>query len=159
MAREIKLQRIFSDNETTIGYMVDLTDMSLQGYTCEDQRQVQKIMKETRIWAGRYKLVLNKVVTDKTKEYQKKFPWFKYHIMVENVKDFAGIYIHIGNNEKNTDGCILLGDTLHNLSIPAIAKGNPLTESTDAFERFYKKYFPILESGKEVYITIIDEPK
>lgn len=158
MARELLLQRIVSDAKSSIGYMLDLLDKTLIGFTCEDEKREVKVAKETRIWAGRYKLVLNQVLTDKTKEYRNKFPdFFEFHIMIEGVRDFIGVYIHIGNDEKDTDACVLIGDLLGNLMVPKYRDGKPVLESTVCFERFYKKYYPLLKAGKEIYLTIKDE--
>ncbi len=129
------------------------------GYTLEDQFQAVKQMKETRIPAGRYRLVLNKNVDlnadNLTTRYRKRYPqWFKYHIMLLGVPGFTGIYIHIGNKDDDTDGCLLLGDRSDNL---ALKRENPLTESTPAFHRFYMKYYPLLDQDVMVYLTIEDE--
>lgn len=157
MARELLLQRLYRDAKSSIGYMMDLTEKLLLGFTCEDEKREVKVAKETRIWAGRYRIVIQEVVTDKTKDYRERYSWFDKHIMVEGVKDFQGIYIHIGNSEKDTDGCLLMGDLLGNLAVAKYADGKPVGESTVCFERFYKKYYPLLKAGKEVYLTVKDE--
>lgn len=164
MKKELLLQRTYDNGDTTIGVLYDLNPFLLLGFTCEDQHQAVKIMKETRIPAGRYRLVINKVVTGKTNDYRARYPWFKYHIMLENVKGFSGIYIHIGNRDDDTEGCLLVGDTQVNIAIPkykAIVNGksaNAIGESTISFQRFYEEYYPLIEEvTNEVYLTVKDE--
>jgi hypothetical protein len=159
MARELELRRFVDNGEATAGFLIEKKPYpAFLGYTLEDQAQAKKVMKETRIPAGRYRLVLNRstVPTPKTEQYRKKYPWFKWHIMLLDVKGFSGIYIHIGNDDDDTDGCILLGDVIDNIML---RRATPLTQSTNAFERFYKKYYPILENEntEPVYLTVVDE--
>jgi len=117
------LQR-FSDNRTsTLGILLKKvvfgTDYKtvLQAYTLEDESRDVKMSGETRIPAGVYELGINAADTPLTLKYRKKYSWFKYHIEVKNVPGFKGIYIHVGNVDDNTDGCILLGDSADNNSI------------------------------------------
>lgn len=159
MVSELVLDRFFSHDEATIGALKDVTSKApkLIGFTCEDQKQPgAKVMHETRIPAGRYRLVINRVLTDLTKKYQKNYSWFKYHIMLENVPGFTGIYIHIGNHDDHTSGCIILGDILTNISLKANDRKIVLN-STICFERFYRTYYNLLEAGNTVYLTIKDE--
>lgn len=153
---ELALKRIFDNGDTTIGYMVDITAKAFLSYTCEDQKQIaKKVPGETRIPAGRYRITLNKTLTPKTQQYRDNYTWFKWHIMLNDVHGFTGIYIHIGNSDEDTDGCLLMGDTANNIAV--YPTGRAITESKNAFERFYKKYYPILDSDVPVYITVTDE--
>lgn len=159
MTRELSLERLYATNEATIGVFKEVTPSfrSLLGFVCEDQPQKgPKIKGETRIPAGRYRLVLNKVETDLTNKYRAKYPWFKWHIMLENVPNFVGIYIHIGNDDDDTDGCLLMGDILNNITLAKNAK-QMIQESTLCYERFYKTYVPLLEANTPIYLTVTDE--
>lgn len=156
------LQRFSDNRESTLGLLfkkitkgADVA-LSFQAYTLEDEHRDQKVSKETRIPAGTYELAFNKADTALTLKYRKKFPtFFKYHVEVKNVPGFQGIYIHIGNIDDNTDGCILLGDSAENNSIGA---GN-INNSTAAFTRFYKDISTLLESGAKCTIEIRDESR
>lgn len=155
VTRELVLQRFVNNGDASSGYLIEKEpNASFLGFTLEDEARTVKLAKETRIPAGRYRLTLNKQLTDKTEDYRKRYSWFKYHIMLNDVAGFTGIYIHIGNDDDDTDGCLLLGDQLHNIMI---YKVKPLQRSTDCFKRFYEKYYPILEENTPVYITVIDE--
>ena len=153
---ELALRRVYDNSDTTLGYMLDLTEKLFLGFTCEDQKQIgPKLKGETRIPAGRYRITLNKSLTPKTEEYRKNYAWFVWHMMLNDVHGFTGIYIHIGNSDEDTDGCLLLGDNATNIAV--YKTGRSITESKNAFERFYKKYYPLLDSDVPIYITVIDE--
>lgn len=156
------LQR-FSDNRTsTLGFICKMTmhhteiKLTLLGYTLEDEFRESKVSKETRIPAGKYEIIIQEILTDKTKDYQKRYPgWFEKHLMLKDVPGFTGIYIHIGNDDKDTDGCILMGDAVDNNSI---APGN-VGSSTACFSRFYKELYPHLKAGGKAFIDIRDESR
>lgn len=154
------LQRFSDNRDSTLGLLFKSIKfgqeerLHFMAYTLEDEYREQKVSKETRIPAGVYEVVINKADTDLTLKYRAKYaPWFKYHLMLKNVPGFQGIYIHIGNVDANTDGCILLGDSADNNTI---APGT-VSNSTMAFKRFYSEVYGLLEAGEKVHITIKDE--
>lgn len=154
------LQRFSDNRDSTLGLLFKKilvgTEERLHfvAYTLEDEFREEKVSKETRIPAGFYEVIINKADTEKTLSYRKKYaPWFKYHLMLKNVPGFIGIYIHIGNTDADTEGCILLGDSADNNTITA---GN-VTSSTPAFQRFYREVYPLLEAGNKVHIEVRDE--
>lgn len=148
----IILQRYSDDKNSTLGMM--FVDNKFYCYTLEDEYREVKVKGETRIPAGRYELILNKVLTPLTQKYRKKYKFFKYHIQLKDVPLFNNIYIHVGNYDENTDGCILVGDSANNNQFE---KGM-ISHSFRAFERFYTLVYPTLEQGnKKVFINIRNE--
>lgn len=127
-------------------------------YTLEDVYRAQKVKKHTRIWAGEYKVSYSDVNPEHssiTKRYRTKDStkdFFDRHIEIHGVDQFDGIYIHIGNNERHTEGCLLVGDGLNTSGGDVV-----LTHSTGAFTRFYKKVTAELNAGTPVRIKILDE--
>lgn len=121
-------------------------------YCLEDEFREVKVSGNTRIPAGTYKLGIRKQDTNLTLRYRKKYDWFKYHIEVLNVPNFSGIYIHIGNSEADTDGCLLLGDNADNNRL----SDGMVSNSTQAFKRFYMTYYDEIEKGEST-IEIRDE--
>lgn len=161
MEHNLLLQRIYDNGDSTCGSMLSLDTPKphLEGWVLEDEFRATKLAKETRIPAGKYKLGIRKEITGLTQKYlddDRLKPWFERHIEVLGVKGFMGIYIHIGNDEEHTDGCILIGDSLENINL---VKAKPLGKSVQAYKRFYQKYYPLLKEGKTVYLTIFDEQK
>lgn len=153
------LQRFSDNRKSTLGILLKVlahgtSQMTiLQSYTLEDESREEKLSGETRIPAGIYDLVINAADTPLTLKYRKKYSWFKYHIEIKNVPGFKGVYIHIGNYDDNTDGCVLLGDSADNNSISE----GMITNSTAAFKRFYDSVFSHLSEGGKATIEIRDE--
>jgi hypothetical protein len=119
-------------------------------FIVEDEKRSIKVRGETRIPAGRYRIKYREVLSEKTIKYRAKYPWFKWHIELQSVPGFQFVYIHIGNTEKDSDGC-LLANTSVNMDT-GVGSG-----STAAFQKLYKKICPLLDADKEVWITINDE--
>lgn len=153
------LQRFSDNRDCTLGLLFkELTDgngkrLVFQSYTLEDEYRDVKVAKETRIPAGFYELCLQKNDTPKTLAYRAKYPWFKDHIEVTKVKGFVGVYIHIGNKDEDTEGCILLGDTANNNNITT----GEISSSTVAFKRFYETVYELLSKGNKIFLEIRDE--
>ena len=143
--------RIDDDAESTTGYYK--IDGKFECFVLEDQKQLVKVPKETRIPAGTYKLGLRKVDSPKTQSYREKYDWFTWHIQILDVPDFQYVYIHIGNTDDDTDACHLVGDSVVNQGDIEDFLGH----STQAFKRFYQKVYPVLNEGVEpVTISIYD---
>lgn len=140
------LQRFSDNRDSTLGIMIKISIQAgkevgvFQGYTLEDEFRDQKISGETRIPSGIYNVDVQKEETPLTLRYRKKFPWFKNHLEVKNVTGFKGIYIHLGNYDQDSAGCILLGDNADN---NVIGPGS-ISNSTVCFKRFYESVYPHL---------------
>ena len=63
-----------------------------------------------------------------------------------NVPAFNGILIHIGNSDKDTEGCILVGDVIGK---------NSVLQSTAAFNRLYEVLREAADRGEEIKIAIV----
>lgn len=164
MTLEYLLQRYSDNRESTLGLLFMKREIGplFLCYTLEDQYQEIKVRAETRIPAGIYEIVIQREETPKTLSYRKRYPhWFKSHLMLKDVPGFIGIYIHIGNTDADTEGCILLGNTANNNRIGPGEVG----DSTQAFIRFYGLLYDHLdhkENGKytnTAFIEIRDEQK
>jgi hypothetical protein len=113
----------------------------------EDEKRDIKVKGETRIPEGRYKITLRKE-GGFHERYAKKFgSLHKGMLWVRNVPNFEYILIHMGNTDKHTDGCILVGNSL---------KKNFLGESEVAYREIYPEIASALEKNEEVWITIMD---
>lgn len=117
-------------------------------YTLEDQFQTEKVMGESRIPAGRYRLTL-RTFGDHHKRYSLKFQGIHQGMIeVMDVPNFQHILWHIGNTDDDTAGCLLLGNTAEaNLS----GQGR-IGNSTSAYRRVYPIVAQAILNQDEVWV-------
>jgi len=147
----LMLLRYSDDGSTTIGLLY------LNGffycYTLEDTHHDIKIAGQTRIPSGKYEIDFNRVDTSLTLKYRNANPeWFTYHLEIKNIPGFQGVYIHNGGTHKDTEGCLLVSDSL---SVSDAAKS--LTNSRNTFKRLYIYLKEEIEKGTKVRLIIRDE--
>jgi hypothetical protein len=112
----------------------------------EDRHREIKVMHETRIPEGTYKVEL-RTFGGHHERYRRKFPDIhKGMLWVKDVPKFKDILIHIGNTTEDTSGCLLLGTKAD------FSKGI-LLNSTIAYKKFYSKVLSAIEAGDKVTIT------
>lgn len=138
----INVRRYKHEKEFTIGRLY--IDGQFECYTLEDQYQAVKVMHETRIPEGKYKVEL-RTFGGHHEQYKHKFPEHKGMLWVKDVPGFKDILIHIGNSDGDTSGCLLVGCSVDDVQ-------GKLFNSTEAYKRFYRKVLPEIEAGKEVFI-------
>lgn len=122
--------------------------------TClEDEYRKEKVKAETRIPAGEYWLGIRQEITPLTQKYldDKRIPFFERHIEVLNVPNFIGVYIHIGNHDDNTEGCLLLGQRPFGFK-----EENKIIDSVLTYSKFYQWAYPILKAGGKIKLIIKD---
>ena len=121
-------------------------------WTLEDEFRTVKVYKETRIAAGTYELLLRKYGSHHERYKDKFSDMHQGMIQLKNVPDFTDILIHIGNTEKDTAGCLLVG------SLGAIeANRYTIINSTKAYKLIYPMLANPLVAGEKVFLKIIDE--
>ena len=147
---EIEILRFSSGKDDTLGVM--MIDGRFECFTLEDEHRDVKVRGETRIPAGEYELGYIAYKTPLTRKYKKRFPFFKWHLHVKNVPNFQGIYIHVGNDEDDTDGCILVGNTSISNKYGKGFVGN----SVDTYTALYDKVSKVLDKGKIIKLKIKD---
>ena len=120
-------------------------------YTLEDQFNEPKVPGETRIPPGKYQILLR---TDggMHQRYGNRFPWHKGMLWLQMVPDFQFIYIHVGNKDDDTDGCLLVGDG----QVSNVIERGMVTTSVGAYQRLYERIAAQLENGAEAWITVED---
>lgn len=142
---EITLHRSHQEKDATIGLIY--LDDNFAGMTLEDVHREVKVNGKTRIPAGEYQIKERKVLSPLTRKYREKYPWFTWHLEIQDVPSFSNVYLHVGNSAKDTDGCILVGSSY------AYGSGF-IGNSLARFERVYQEITSALHSGEDVYITI-----
>lgn len=144
----LELFRKKSNGDATVGDL--FIDGKFQCKTLEDEFRKVKVKHETRIPAGDYKIKLQED-GEMTKKYFRKFPGIhKGMLWLQDVPNFTTIYIHIGNTDDDTSGCILVGKSFNE-------KEFALVGSTDAYIPLYVKVVQAINEGEEIIIKIVDE--
>ncbi len=145
----------YSDNgNSTMGNM--FTEGKFECFTLEDEyRKIhQKVKGETRITAGLYDLKLRTEDSPLNTKYKKRFPdFFKGHLWIKDVPNMTYCYIHIGNDEGDTDACICVGDSAKNNQ----QERGYIGFSTNAYKRLYIKVSKRIIDHDDVKIAIIDD--
>ena len=158
---KLEVIRFSSGTDSTNGLLLEVIEQGNEidglwqqkkflAYTLEDEQRDTKVLGETRIPNGVYKLGLRKVGGYHAR-YTKRFPHI--HIGMLHVLDVPGfeyILIHCGNTDEHTAGCLLVGDSQENNQI---TKDGFIGKSTQAYKRIYPRIAEALECGEEVTIT------
>ena len=153
---ELTLHRFNKGTNSTIGllFIGKGSAKYFHSFTLEDEHRNIKVMNETRIPAGRYQIKLRNK-GGMTKRYAARYSDIhKGMLHLQNVEGFKYVYIHIGNDDDETSGCILTG---YSSSSDAIHGGGTIGRSEAAYLDLYKKAATCLSQGDEVHITITDE--
>tara|TARA_R110000782_G_scaffold26546_1_gene67913 strand:- start:670 stop:1134 length:465 start_codon:yes stop_codon:yes gene_type:complete len=151
---KLEVLRFSSDSDSTLGVLFDTTcERKFLCFTLEDEFREIKISGETRIPAGTYNVTL-RTEGGFNQRYNDKFgtDFNKGMLWVRDVPGFEYILIHIGNNDNDTEGCLLVGDT----QTQNITKNGFIGSSTDAYTRIYPPIADVLVGGGEVTITYKD---
>lgn len=150
---QLLVKRMAPGLDCTLGVMFDVTlpRRKFLCYTLEDQPNFPKVPKETRIPAGTYQIKL-RTEGGMHPRYKKRFPFHVGMLWLQNVPGFQWIYIHPGNTDEDTDGCILVGDQ----KVQHANGEGKVLHSTRAYIRLYLKVVEELDKNHEVWITIED---
>ncbi len=147
----IRLLRYYDDGETTVGMM--LINSQFYCYTLEDTFHEVKVPGETRIPAGTYTIQFRKELSPFTITMRERYPeWFTYHLELQHVPGYAHIYIHNGGDHTDTEGCILISD-----SITVDNEKTFFSNSRETFRRFYLFVSEQLNNNIPVRIIISNE--
>lgn len=125
-------------NDATLGTLmvVHNSNILFQCATLEPKVREKKIMGCTAIPSGTYEV-----------KYQYSSKFAAQMPFLQNVPNFSGVMIHVGNEVKNTQGCILVGT--HNDSEKAYIYNSRLT--FNLLDKLIKDF-----GSKTVRISIYD---
>lgn len=152
---KIEIKRIFNCSTYCIGHLyvdgayfcdtIEDTDRMLNQDMTEQQIAKIKVKHQTAIPIGKYNILMNTVSPSFSKKpYYKNFCNGKVP-RLDYVKGFSGILIHIGNTEKDSSGCIIVGYNK--------IKGKVIN-SKIAFENLYHKMKMVYEYGGKITLNI-----
>ena len=148
---KLTLQRIHGGKESTIGILS--IDGVFSAFTIEDEYRTVKVKGETRIPSGTYKIILRKE-GGKHENYLKKFPQtHKGMLWLQDIPNFQYVLIHIGNTDIDSEGCILIGDSISQ----NITERGAIAQSSNAYARIYPTIANTIDKGEMVTIEIFDE--
>lgn len=150
---KVEVLRYSSGKRDTLGLF--RIDCQFYCYTLEDEFRTIKEYGETRIPAGTYDLEL-RTEGGFHNRYLKKFgsDFHKGMIELQDVPKFTYVLIHIGNDDDDSAGCILTGNTANNNLIEG--KKGFIGDSTGAYREIYPIIRDELLNGNQVSITIKD---
>jgi hypothetical protein len=146
---DIDVQRYNSQEEFTDGLF--FINGEFKCYTLEDEKRAVKVFGETRIPNGRYKIEL-RTEGGFHNRYLKKFG-SKFHkgmLWIKDVPNFEYVLIHIGNDDDDTAGCLLVGMANNADDVGFIGA------SEQAYKKIYPKIAETLLKGEEVWINYKD---
>ena len=136
----IRLRRLFEKERATIGMLsfVDGLELRTECFTLEDARS---LVEKGCIPTGAYELHLRPfggVYERYRKRYEFNAPGM---LWLQNVHGFEDVLIHCGNTDKDTRGCILVGDS-------ANAHRGELVQSLDAYRRVYTRALELIKADR-----------
>lgn len=145
---ELKLCRYAHGSDSTGGIL--FVDGKFNCFTLEDEARDVKVPGETRIPCGKYEIKLRNA-GGMTKRYAERFDFHDGMLWLQDVTGFELIYIHVGNTDDDTEGCILVGDGAH-------CKDGEMTVSgsVNAYTRLYPLVAEEIRSGVSVSIEVVD---
>ena len=153
---DIRIKRIARKKGYTIGRMyvdgvyscdtLEDQDRGLRSSMTSAELAFRKIKGSTAIPTGRYEVTMN--VTSPRfggRSYYKQLCNGKLPRLL-HVPNFEGVLIHVGNTQKDTEGCILVG---RNTVVGMV------TDSKETFGQLMKLHLlPAKEKGESIHITI-----
>lgn len=135
----IRVQRLFVRAHAYIGAL-SFEGEEPECFTLEDMPHAERIAGETCIPTGRYDLHL-RPFGGMYERYIKRFEFNAPGMLwLQGVRGFEDVLIHCGNTDKDTRGCILVGDG-------AFVRGE-LTQSTEAYRRVYVKALELIKAER-----------
>lgn len=148
---ELTLIREHDNHQNTIGMMyMDGVPFCM---TLEDTFRHEKIKDETRIPSGRYEIKMRHG-SPMSEKYRLKYGTDGM-IWLQDVPGFQWVYIHIGNDERDSSGCILVGRSTTRLVVDGGTE-QVLMKSTETYRQIHQHVSDAIQNNQPVFITIID---
>jgi Family of unknown function (DUF5675) len=147
---ELDLWRYSGGEVSTLGLLFETTNTrELICFTCEDAYQVTKIAGRTRIPAGRYEITL-RTEGGMHARYSRAFATMhKGMLWIRNVPGFVWVYLHVGNDADDTEGCVLVG-------MDRDERSRRVLRSREAYRLLYPRIVAAIEAGERVWINVRD---
>jgi hypothetical protein len=139
----LTVNRFTSDSDATLSTVS--IDGAFECFGLEDEHRIDKVPGETRIPSGFYSVRL-RTVGGFHANYSDRFAGIHQGMLqVMDVPGFEFILIHVGNTDKDTAGCLLVGCNANTSS------GLSVGSSVKAYKRLYSR---VIEAAKADQLTI-----
>jgi len=147
-----RVLRINSQSDYSLGVMFTVafrgsaTQIRHLCYTLEDESRIKKVAGETRIPANTYELKL-RTEGPLNNRYRVRFnDIHEGMIWLQGVPNFKWIYLHCGNDDDDTDGCILVGSYL---------RLNKVLNSRSTYRAIYPEMVRNIKAG-QTFLEVVD---
>ena len=153
---QLTLTRIATNSRYTIGrlqingqYLMDILEPADRGLTSDmplNKLKRLKVKGKTAIPTGGYRIDMTTVSTRfKYRSWARPYGGILPRLL--NVPFFSGVLIHVGNDENDTEGCLLTGYNKR--------KGQ-VVDSVKAFNLLMRDYLlKAVERGEEIWIDVV----
>ena len=150
---ELEILRDRGKPDASLGVLFEVTDTrELLCFTLEDEARAEKVRGETRIPAGRYRILFRNE-GGMTRHYAVRFPrTHRGMLWLQDVPGFKWVYFHIGNTDDDTNGCVLVGETRDEQRMEVYDSGL-------AYVKIYEPIADAIQRGEQVWVTIEDYDK
>ena len=142
--------------DSTIGrlYVDGVPKRKFECFTLEDERRKVKVKGETCIPPGTYEIKLRHG-SPKYGKFDERWDWHHGMLWLQEVPDFEYVYIHPGNDDDDTDGCILVGQ------VPVVMPDGEfkIAKSRDAYSDLYRKAKLAMDAGERVAIHVMEDER
>ena len=150
-AMRILLTRTNAASDSCLGTLS--VDGVFECFTLEDELREVKVAGETAIPPGTY-AILPRTEGGMSPKYAERYG--SVHVgmaWLQDVPGFEWVYIHTGNTDDDTDGCILVGTDF----VQSDEAGNHnVTSSRIAYESLYDKIAAAWFDGRAISITVMN---
>jgi len=153
---KIVVKRIADNGDSTMGALY--INGVFECFTIEDEKRDEKVLGETRVPEGVYKISLRSEGGFHNRYSKKYGKMHKGMLCIHNAPHwkiekagmtFQYILIHTGNTDDHTMGCLLVNDAVSGKTFSG-------SSSVDAYKDFYPKVAQAILDGFKVTIEYID---
>lgn len=127
---KITVDRFTSDRDATVSLVK--VDGKFVCFGLEDEYREDKVAGETRVPAGTYRVGLRQVGGFHSRYSARFNDIHRGMLQVQDVPGFEYILIHVGNTDKDTAGCLLVG-----LGTQCAVDEKSIQHSVRAYRQFY----------------------
>lgn len=114
--------------------------------TLEDEKRETKVKAETAIPAGIYDIRL-RADGGMHAKYADRYNFHRGMLWLQSVPGFEWVYIHTGNTDDHTEGCILVG---------AVNTAEGIGRSVESYSKIYPQIADAILRGQRVMIEVRD---